>query len=228
MTDRETLEQIGYIICRLELLKGDILDLTSDEAAYYKSIFRNGDFLPRIEMYIYQVFIVKMWTILHHKETFCLRTFINAALKEGNSQRYSSATIDALKDTSRRLRDNTNAYYSKIAPLRNKIIAHLDLKHRSLDYSMNYEDDWRVLESLKDAFVKTWHITQNGGYSFRSIETSPRAEIRRLYRYSRIHEHFHRIPLPKENNLVYQIKMALLGHFEGWEIEKASPSDDAL
>lgn len=82
---KELFDEICQILCRCEQLKGDITALRGNHAKGYRSVVSSAQFLDRIDLYFFQIYIIQLCLLLYSKEDHSLKSFIIKVIEIGRA-----------------------------------------------------------------------------------------------------------------------------------------------
>ena len=183
-----TFNEISQILCRCEQLKGDICSLTGGHVQTYKTVFKGGEFLPRIKTYLFQIFVIQLCMILHSKEHHSLSALIRKLLEDSSLNWVDDNAKHEMTDALLRIETLESAHINTLRTLRDKFWAHRDRQRNNHAVSLTYNTAWLILEEMKQIYnVVNMQILQTET-RFDVLSNREPIELAHLARYSKMYE----------------------------------------
>lgn len=207
----ETFDEIRQILCRCEQLKGDITSLGGTYVKTYRNVFKGGEFLSRIRMYLFQTYVIQLCTILNSREHHSLAALIRILLNdtslnwaEDGSKREvekALARIDALEST----------HITTLRTLRDKFWAHRDRQRNNHTVSLTYDTGWLILDELKQIFNVVNIQALKTETRFDILSNKEPIELAHLARYSKMYERLQPERLRPSDDLTHDLIFLMRG-----------------
>jgi hypothetical protein len=183
-----TFNEISQILCRCEQLKGDICSLSGEHVKTYKSVFKGGEFLPRIRTYLFQTFVIQLCMILHCKEHHSLATLIRKLLEDSSLKWADENSKHKMEDALARIETLESVHINTLRTLRDKFWAHRDRQRNNHAVSFTYNTAWLILEEMKQIYnIVNMQILQTET-RFDVLSSREPIELAHLARYSKMYE----------------------------------------
>lgn len=183
-----TFNEIKQILGRCEQLKGDICSLSGIYVKTYKSVFKGGEFLPRIRMYLFQIFVIQVCMILYSEEHHSLGTLIRKLLADPSLKWPDDNLKHEVADALVRINALESTHIKNLRTLRDKFWAHRDRLRNNHPASLTYDTAWSILEEMKEVFNILSKQLLRTETRFDNLSSSEPIELAHLARYSKMYE----------------------------------------
>lgn len=207
----ETFDEIRQILCRCEQLKGDITGLGGSYVKSYRSIFKGGEFLSRIRMYLFQIYVIQLCMILNSKEHHSLAVLIRTLLKDPSVKWDNSNAKLKMENALARIEVLESTHITTLRTLRDKFWAHRDRQRNNHTVSLSYEVGWLILDELKQIFnivnIQVWQTETR----FDILSNREPIELAHLARYGKMYQRLQPERLRPANDLTTDLIYMMRG-----------------